>query len=80
MRAFADECRSWDWSALHAAGDADAMVDEFEKVIAVLSDKHFPLTRIRKRSNEWPWITISIRRLWKKKLRLYKKAGRCQAW
>ena len=80
MRGFAEDCKNWDWSALHAAEDPDSMVDEFEKAMEALADKHFPLTRIRKRSNEWPWITISIRRLWKKKLRLYRRAGRCQAW
>ena len=32
------------------------------------------------RSNEAPWITRAIQRLWKRKIRLYKKAGRCQAW
>ena len=68
MRGFANNCKNWDWSALYAADDADTMVDEFEKAMSILADKHFPLTRIMKRSNEWPWITISIRQLWKKKL------------
>ena len=34
--------------------------------------------RVRKRSNESPWITKRVRRLWKRKIRLYKKGGKSQ--
>ena len=51
-----------------------------EKKIAELTEKHFPLQRVRRRSNEDPWITRNIRRLWKKKLRIYKKGGRTDEW
>lgn len=60
--------------------DVDAMVDHFEGVVAVLTDRHFPLIRTRKRSNEHPWITHRIRRLWKKKKRIYKKKGKSGLW
>ena len=56
------------------------MVQELERVVRSLTDRHFPLARIRKRSNESPWITRSIRRLWKKKIRIYKEAGRSNKW
>ena len=56
------------------------MWDAFSKAIEVLNEVHFPLERTRKRSNEHPWITRSIRRLWKKKIRLYKKGGRSHRW
>ena len=46
----------------------------------MLTDIHFPMERTRKRSNEHPWITQSIRRLWKKKIRIYKKGGRSHKW
>ena len=56
------------------------MAAKLEEVISNLTEKHFPLARVRKRSNEAPWITRNIRRLWKQKLRLYKKGGRCEKW
>lgn len=56
------------------------MAEELERVIKHLTDKHFPLARVRKQFNELPWITRHIRRLWKKKIRLYKKGGRCESW
>ena len=80
MLRFVEDFKNWDCANLMNADSPDHMVDEFEKAVATITDRHFPLTRIRKRSNEWPWITIGIRRLWKRKLRLYKKRGRCQAW
>ena len=52
----------------------------FEAVISGLTDTYFPLVRTRKHSTEAPWITHQIRKLWKKKLRLYKKRGKCRRW
>ena len=71
--AFARDLDQWDWSALDETGDPTAMTSHLEDVISALTEKHFPLTRVRKRSNEDPWISRKIRRLWKKKIRLYKK-------
>ena len=53
---------------------------EIMQTIGTLTERHFPLVRVRKRSNESPWITRGIRRLWKKKIQIYKKEGRSQAW
>ena len=79
-QAFAAELRDFDWSVVRGADDVDNKVRILEEVIERLTDKHFPLARVRKRSNEAAWVTKKIRRLWKKKLRLYKKKGRSQSW
>lgn len=78
--AFAQQLANWDWTQLAAAGSVDEMAGVLERVIADLTDQNFPLVRVRKRSNEAPWITRAIRRLWKKKIRAYKKKGRSQMW
>ena len=39
------------------------MAANLKEAIAKLAKKHFPLARVRKRSNEAPWITKHIRRL-----------------
>ena len=64
----------WDWSC--QTGYVDDMASELNEVMENLLEKHFPLARIRKRSNESPWITRKIRELWKRKVRLYKRGGR----
>ena len=78
--AFAADLEGWDWSKLSEADSVDGMALELEKAIAELTDRHFPMVRVRRRSNEDPWITRHIRRLWKKKIRIYKKFGKSQSW
>ena len=77
---FAEDFQRWDWSEVEATQGVDAKWAKVREVIRRLTEAHFPLVRVRKRSNESPWITRSIRRLWKKKIRIYKKEGRSQAW
>ena len=55
------------------------MAARLRKVIGELTDRHFPLERVRKRSNESLWITRKFQRRWKRKVRLYKKGGRMEA-
>ena len=78
--AFAHELGNWDWSGLAELPTVDAMALELREVIDFLTDRHFPLARVRKRSNELPWITKRIRRLWKRKIRIYKKKGKSNTW
>ena len=78
--ASASEFKEADWSSLAETQSADGKWGVVEHVIKTLTDKHFPMVRVRKRSNESPWITRAIRRLWKKKVRIYKKEGRSQSW
>ena len=79
--AFAAELSGWTIGAAPTDSyTVDAMATDLEKKILELTDKHFPLQRVRRRSNEDPWITRHIRRLWKRKLRLYKKDGRSASW
>ena len=74
--AFAQELSGWDWTGLRESEDVDTLAGELERVVAALTEKHFPLVRLRRRSKADPWITRSIRRLWKKKIRHYKKGGK----
>lgn len=78
--SFANDMKNFDWSGLRAEGSSDGMWHVMERTVAELTEKHFPLVRVRKRSNESPWITRNIRRLWKKKISIYKKEGCCHAW
>ena len=79
-KAFEKDLSEWDWNRLEEKDDVDDMWNEIREAINTLTERHFPLVRVRKRSNESPWITRGIRRLWKKKIRIYKKEGRSRAW
>ena len=78
--SFASDMCQWDWTRLAAAQSVDDMASELERVVGELTDKHFPLARVRKRSNEAPWVTGKIRRLLKRKIRIYKKRGKSDRW
>ena len=52
------------------------MATTLSEVIVSLTEKHFPLVWVRKRSNESLWI----RKLWRRKIRLCRKGGRSDAW
>ena len=73
---FCRELGATDWSRVELAVGVDAKTAELEKVIGNLMEKHYPLIHSRRRSNEPPWITHRIRGLYRKKCRIYKKAGR----
>ena len=78
--AFCRNMASADWSSVREAVGVDAKAEALEATIARLTSKHFPLIRTRRRTNEAPWITHRIRRMWKRKCRIYKKRGRDETW
>ena len=78
---FRDELLRTDWNAIMPANSSpDELVDAFEGVITNLVDQLFPLTTVRQRSNEPPWITQGIRRICRKKKRVYKREGKSNLW
>ena len=78
--AFASDLQQWNWGHLESAGDVTKMAGALEEAIGTLTEKHFPLERTRRRSTEQPWITKKIRKLWRRKLRVYKKYGKNHRW
>ena len=77
---FARDLGEWDWRELIEAADVDSKWMAFRTALETLTEVHFPLERVRKRSNEHLWINKPIRKLWRRKIRLYKKGGRSQKW
>ena len=76
--AFAADMVRWDWLGL--TGYVDSMASNLQDAIQTLTEKHFPMARVRKRSNESPWITRKIRKLRRRKIRPYKKGERSDSW
>ena len=77
---FAADMLAHNWETEFVGQDASQMATSLERVVGELTERHFPLVRIRKRSTEHPWITRAVRRLWRRKIRIYRKEGRSQAW
>ena len=55
------------------------MSDTFKKELFQSMDKHIPTKEIRSK-NSLPWITHKIRKMFKKKSRLYQQAKRTKNW
>ena len=68
-----------DWGCLDPLS-TDQAVAKFEDTLAQLTNEHFPVTSVRRRSNEKQWITNAIRRKSKKKRRIFRKRGRSERW
>ena len=77
---FVEDMIGTDWQSLSEKNSVDEMVEELEKRIVSLTDRHFPMVTIRARSNEKPWVTNGIRRRSKKKKRVYREEGRSPRW
>ena len=78
--AFARDLACLDWRPMRDSPTVEGMTEILENAISVLTEKHFPLVRVQRRSNEDPWITRKIRRMWKKKVRVYKGEGKSAQW
>ena len=71
---------SWDAILGTDLDDPDVMIDRYNRYIAQLTDKHFPLKTVRHRSDEDPWITEGIRKLSRLKARIFKRDGKSNFW
>ena len=56
------------------------MVAAFEKYTSGMVERLFPLKSVRYRDNEAPWMTEGIRRLSKRKRRVFKREGKSPFW
>ena len=79
-KAYGRKLRETDWSEVLGNGNVNDMVKKFETYTGKITDELFPLKTVRKRSNEPPWITDGIRRLARKKRRMYKFEGKSERW
>ena len=72
---------STDWNTLMPDGATpDDLVSALESRVEELTDRFFPLQTVRCRSNDPPWITNGIRRLAKRKARIFKREGKSPLW
>ena len=69
-----------DWDLVLTGSDPDHLVDQFENYTAALTDELFPLRKVRRRSNEKPWVTDGVRRISRQKKRVYKREGKSRMW
>ena len=78
---FGEELKKIDWRRLLPEDmHPDDMVEKYESITTGLVDKLFPMRTVRQRSNEQPWISNGVRRLARRRNRLYKREGKSPRW
>ena len=78
---FVEEVKSLDWMATFGDDDdPDSLVEKYERTLGGIVDRLFPWVTVKQRSNEAPWVTQGMRRLGKKKRRVYKREGKSRLW
>ena len=81
VEEFGRRLASENWSEiLPEGGDPNDLVDRFHEWSTAVTNELFPLRRIRKRSNEHPWVTNGVRRVAKMKRRVYRREGKSPLW
>ena len=81
LELYGQRLREADWdSILPPRLGPDELVDRFQSWAGSLTDELFPVKTVRYRSNEAPWITDGVRRISRKKRRVYKREGKSRLW
>ena len=81
MDGFGADLAALDWpTILEQETTVDDKVLAFQTRIRALTDRHFPTQTVKCRSNDLPWVTNGIRRLSRKKKRVYRREGKSHLW
>ena len=81
VQRFGEIINTIDWPVmLPPSLGPNEMVEKYETMMTGVVDDLSPITTTKLRSNEDPWITDGIRRLYRKKCRVYKREGKSRLW
>ena len=78
--SFLEELRVVDWSSVLKQKMLDKKVDNFNRIVANLINRHFPKKLCKMRSDDAKWMTDHIRREVNKRKKIFKKEGKSEKW
>ena len=78
--AFLQDLNTHSWQTVYDAADSDEKTEAFQLIVDSLLEKHFKWKTTIRREGEPPWINETLRRLWKKRRRVYDREGRSRRW
>ena len=79
-RGFVQSMNTQDWTSVLGARDLEEKVTVFQSTLDSLMDEHFPLKTTTRRKTDPPWVNEALRRLTKKRRRVYDREGRSKRW
>ena len=78
--AFLQDLNCQKWDRVYQAPDTDRKTEIFQEIVDSLLNKHFKWKTTIRREDEPPWINDTLRRLWKKRRKIYDREGRSRRW
>ena len=78
--SFLQQLNAQPWEEVYQAGDTDSKATKFQEIIETLMDRNFAWKTTTRKEGEPPWINDTLRRLWKKRRKIYDREGRSKRW
>ena len=78
--AFLSDLNNQNWTRVYEAPDTDRKAVVFEEIVEALLEKNFKWRTIVRKDGEPPWVNETLRKLWKKRRRIYDREGRSPRW
>ena len=77
---FLHDLNNQTWERVYAAGDTDSKTEIFHAMVEQLLEKNVKWKTTVRREDEPPWVNDVLRRLWKKRRKIYDREGRSKRW
>ena len=78
--SFLQELNTQSWTEVYEAQDSDSKANKFQEIVGMLMDRNFAWKTTTRKEGEPPWINETLRRLWKKRRKIYDREGRSRRW
>ena len=77
---FVNLCAGQDWHDVLAKDSANDKAEAFQAILRGYVDEAFPVKTTTRRASDPPWVNHQIRKLTKKRRRVYDREGRSRKW
>ena len=78
--SFLQELNTQSWTRVYEAQDTNSKAERFQEIVGTLMDRNFEWKTTTRKEGEPPWINDALRRLWKKRRKIYDREGRSRRW
>ena len=80
VTSFLADLHAQSWEAVYASNSTDEKAHIFVDIVETLMNKNFKWKAVVRKENDPPWINETLRRLWKKRRKVYDREGRSARW